>query len=161
LVVAPDFLAKRRSRTREITESPPILIVFNSLAEAMAESSVVRCDGPGLIGPFSYRSLIAASICGHTEEVAKEHYWKVGEGDLDQTMEKLSKIHSEKLAIKVAIKDDSQGLESSRSVSTTCDDETKKPKESLGFVAICRLLSEAGFMPRMGEEGLPTPAIPL
>jgi len=161
LVVAPDFLAKRRSRTREITESPPILIVFNSLAEAMAESPVVRCDGPGLIGPFSYRSLIAASICGHTEEVAKEHYWKVGEGDLDQTMEKLSKIHSEKLAIKVAIKDDSQGLESSRSVSTTCDDETKKPKESLGFVSICRLLSEAGFMPRMGEEGLEPPTSTL
>jgi len=69
-------------------------------------------------------------------------------------MEKLSKIHSEKLAIKVAIKDDSQGLESSHSVSTTCDDETKKPKESLGFVAICRLLSEAGLMPKVGDIGL-------
>jgi hypothetical protein len=73
-------------------------------------------------------------------------------------MEKLSKIHSEKLAIKVAIKDDSQGLESSHSVSTPCDDETKKPKESLGFVAICRLLSEAGLLSRMGEEGLDCPS---
>jgi hypothetical protein len=61
-------------------------------------------------------------------------------------MEKLSKIHSEKLAIKVAIKDDSQGLESSRIVSTTCDVDTKKPKESLGFVSSCRLLSEAGLL---------------
>ena len=109
----------------------------------------------------SVPSHIAASICGHTEEVAKEHYWKVGQGDLDQTMEKLSKIHSEKLAIKVAIKDDSQGLESSHSVSTTCDDETKKPKESLGFVAICRLLSEAGLLSRMGEEGLEPPTSTL
>ena len=124
----------------------------------MAESPVVRFDGPGLIGPFSYRSLIAASICGHTEEVAKEHYWKVGQGDLDQTMGKLSKTHSEKLspsiAHNIALLDDSQEPESSHSVSTTCDDETKKPKESLGFVAICRLLPEAGLLPRMGEEGL-------
>ena len=165
MVVAPDFLAKRRSRTREITESPPILIVFNSLAEAMAESPVVRFDGPGLIGPFSYRSLIAASICGHTEEVAKEHYWKVGQGDLDQTMGKLSKTHSEKLspsiAHNIALLDDSQEPESSHSVSTTCDDETKKPKESLGFVAICRLLPEAGLLPRMGEEGLEPPTSTL
>ncbi|MFN9510820.1 MAG: hypothetical protein ACK6AO_17560 [Planctomycetota bacterium] len=102
----------------------------------------------------SVPSHIAASICGHTEEVAKEHYWKVGEGDLDQTMEKLSKIHSEKLAHKLALLDDSQGLESSHSVSTTCDDETKKPKESLGFVAICRLLSEAGLVPKVGDIGL-------
>ena len=109
----------------------------------------------------SVPSHIAASICGHTEEVAKEHYWKVGEGDLDQTMEKLSKIHSEKLspsiAHNIALLDDSQGLESSHSVSTTCDDETKKPKESLGFVAICRLLSEAGLVPKVGDIGFDPP----
>ena len=33
------------------------------------------------------------------------------------------------------------------------DVETKKPKESLGFVSICRLLADAGFTLRMGEEG--------
>jgi hypothetical protein len=42
-------------------------------------------------------------------------------------MEKLSKIHSEKLspsiAHNIALLDDSQGLESSRSVSTACNDE--------------------------------------
>jgi hypothetical protein len=56
-------------------------------------------------------------------------------------------MHSEKLAIKVANIDVSKGPESSLTVSTPSDDETKKPKESLGFVAICRLLSEAGLMP--------------
>jgi integrase len=105
----------------------------------------------------SVPSHIAASICGHTEEVAKEHYWKVGEGDLDQTMEKLSKVHSEKLAHKLALSDVSEGLVMSPSVSKTCDDETKKPKESLGFVAICRLLADAGYSIRMGEEGSESP----
>ena len=62
-------------------------------------------------------------------------------------------MHSEKLAIKVAIIDGSKGRESSLTVSTPSDDETKKPKESLGFVALCRLLADAGFSFRMGEEG--------
>ena len=122
-----------------------------------SESVGGRCRADGRIFGRPLRRI----LCGHTEEVAKEHYRKVGQGDLDQTMEKLSKIHSEKLAIKVAIKDDSQGLESSLTVSTTCDDETKKPKESLGFVAICRLLSEAGLLSRMGEEGLEPPTSTL
>ena len=34
------------------------------------------------------------------------------------------------------------------------DDETKKPKESLGFVSICRLLAEAGFTVKIGDIGL-------
>ena len=38
-------------------------------------------------------------------------------------------------------------------VSTPSHDETKKPKESLGLVSICRLLANAGFCFRMGEEG--------
>ena len=112
-----------------------------------SESVGGRCRADGRIFGRPLRRI----LCGHTEEVAKERYRKVGQGDLDQTMEKLSKIHSEKLspsiAHNIALLDDSQGFESSRSVSTTCDVDTKKPKVSLGFVAICRLLSEAGFMP--------------
>ncbi len=99
-------------------------------------------------------SHIAASICGHTEQIAQEHYWKVGEDDLDQTISKLSSMHSEKLAIKVANIDVSKGPESSLAVSTPSDDETKKPKESLGFVSICRLLAEAGFTVKIGDIGL-------
>ena len=127
------------------------------MSASESESVGGRCRADGRIFGRPLRRI----LCGHTEEVAREHYWKVGQGDLDQTMEKLSKIHSEKLAIKVAIKDDSQGLESSHSVSTTCDDETKKPKESLGFVALCRLLADAGFSFRMGEEGLEPPTSTL
>ena len=121
------------------------------------ESVGGRCRADGRIFGRPLRRI----LCGHTEEVAREHYWKVGQGDLDQTMEKLSKIHSEKLAHNLALLHDSQGLESSHSVSTTCDDETKKPKEYLGFVAICRLLSEAGLLSRMGEEGLEPPTSTL
>lgn len=106
-------------------------------------------------------SHIAASICGHTEQIAQEHYWKVGEDDLDQTISKLSSMHSEKLAIKLAIIDVPKGPESSLAVSTPWDDETKKPKESLGFVSICRLLADAGFSLRIGEEGLEPPTSTL
>ena len=49
----------------------------------------------------------------------------------------------------------------SASDSGGLDQETKKPKESLGFVAICRLLSSAGFTLRMGEEGLEPPTSTL
>ena len=70
-------------------------------------------------------------------------------------------MHSEKLAIKVAIIDGSKGRESSLTVSTPSDDETKKPKESLGLVSICRLLANAGFSLRMGEEGLEPPTSTL
>ena len=107
-----------------------------------SESVGGRCRADGRIFGRPLRRI----LCGHTEEVAREHYWKVGQGDLDQTMEKLSKIHSEKLAHNLALLHDSQGLESSRIVSTTCDVDTKKPKESLGFVSSCRLLSEAGLL---------------
>ena len=52
-------------------------------------------------------------------------------------------------------------VESSLIVSTPLDDDTKKPKESLGFVSICRLLADAGFCLRMGEEGLEPPTSTL
>ena len=95
-----------------------------------------------------------ARICGHTEEIAKEHYWKVGDQDLDQTMTKLSLMHSEKLAPKLALLDDSCGPNPSFTVSGASGQDTKKPKESLGFVAICQALTSLGFSLRMGEEGL-------
>ena len=63
-------------------------------------------------------------------------------------------MHSEKLAIKVAIIDGSKGRESSLTVSTPSDDETKKPKESLGFVALCRIMADTGLSLRMGDIGL-------
>jgi integrase len=102
-------------------------------------------------------SHIAASICGHTEQIAQEHYWKVGEDDLDQTISKLSTIHSKlspTVAHNIAHLDVLKGPESSLTVSTPLDDETKKPKESLGFVSICRLLAEAGFTVKIGDIGL-------
>ena len=153
-VSAAEINAVRRSCSNSIARSVSAVIILRAGVTPWPKLWQNLRSSAATDLARSVPSHVAASICGHTEEVAKEHYWKVGEGDLDQTMEKLSKIHSEKLAIKVAIKDDSQGLESSHSVSTTCDDETKKPKEYLGFVAICRLLSEAGLVPKVGDIGL-------
>ena len=106
----------------------------------------------------SVPSHIAASICGHTEEIAKEHYWKVGDEDLDHTMTKLSLMHSEKLsptiAHNIAHLDDSCGPNPSFTVSGTSDHDTKKPKESLGFVSLCQALASLGFSIQVGDIGL-------
>jgi len=99
----------------------------------------------------SHRSI--ARQCGHTEEIAKEHYWKAGDEDLEQTLTNLSSMHSEKLAPKLAHLDDSCGPNPSFTVSGASGQDTKKPKESLGFVSICQALSSLGFSLRMGEEG--------
>ncbi|MFM7929390.1 MAG: hypothetical protein ACKO9Q_16920, partial [Pirellula sp.] len=56
------------------------------------------------------RPHVAAEICGHTEEIAKEHYWQVGESDLDLAIMKLG---SPKLAQKLAHEDDSDSPETS------------------------------------------------
>lgn len=81
----------------------------------------------------------------------------MGEDDLDQTISKLSTTHSKlspTVAHNIAHLDVSKGPESSLAVSTPLDDETKKPKESLGFVSICRLLADAGFTLKIGDIGL-------
>ena len=101
----------------------------------------------------SIPSHIAASICGHTEEIAKEHYWTVEDADLDKVIEKLTPDLSQKLAIKLAIDDVSCGPESSLGGSTLKRGETKKAQEIPGFVALCQFLSSGGFTLRMGEEG--------
>jgi len=64
----------------------------------------------------SVPSHIAASICGHTEEIAKEHYWTVGDRDLDNVIEKLTPELSAKLAPKLALNDVSNGLDRSTTV---------------------------------------------
>jgi len=72
---------------------------------------------------------------------------------------KLSSMHSEKLAIKVANIDVSKGPESSLTVSTPSDDETKKPKESPWA---CLYLSSFGrrwLYPNNGRRGTRTPDI--
>jgi integrase len=65
----------------------------------------------------SVPSHVAASICGHTEEIAKEHYWTVGDRDLDNVIEKLTPELSAKLAPKLALNDVSNGLDRSTTVS--------------------------------------------
>jgi len=102
----------------------------------------------------SIPSHIAASICGHTEEIAKEHYWTVEDSDLDNVIDKLTPDLSQKLAIKLAIDDVSCGPKSSLGVSTPKDDETRKAQEIPGFVSLCRLLTSRGFSLAMGDIGL-------
>ena len=100
-------------------------------------------------------------ICGHTEEIAKEHYWTVEDSDLDNVIDKLTPDLSQKLAIKLAIDDVSCGPESSLGGSTLKRGETKKAQEIPGFVALCQFLSSGGFTLRMGEEGLEPPTSTL
>jgi hypothetical protein len=66
----------------------------------------------------SLPSHVAAAICGHTEQIAQEHYWTITDGDLDTAMDKLSP--------KLAQSHVSEGLGSSPSVSGGEDTETKK-----------------------------------
>jgi integrase len=103
-------------------------------------------------------SHVAAEICGHTEEIAKEHYWQVGESDLNLAIEKLGRSE---LAQMLAHEGDLSGPESSLDGSEALGPETKKPQVSLGFDMICQLLSEAGFCLAMGEEGLEPPTSTL
>jgi hypothetical protein len=125
------------------------------LPETAAQIRAVRASAATDLAK-TVPSHIAASICGHTEQIAQEHYWKVGEDDLDQTISNLSTTHSKlspTVAHNIAHLDVSKGPESSLAVSTPLDDETKKPKESLGFVSICRLLADAGFTLKIGDIG--------
>jgi len=66
----------------------------------------------------------------------------------------LSPKGSEKLSKKLSIEDGLKGLESSLDGSTGNRPKTKQAREIPGFDAICRLLSEGGFPPSMGVEGL-------
>ena len=95
-------------------------------------------------------SHVAAAICGHTEQIAQEHYWTVSVGDLDFAMDKLSP----KLAQKLAQLPVSEGLESSPSVSDSKDHETKKAPIIQGFDEICRLMSSLGISIAMDDIGL-------
>jgi hypothetical protein len=103
-------------------------------------------------------SHVAAEICGHTEEIAKEHYWQVGQSDLELAIVKLG---SPKLAQKLAHEDDLDCPETSLADSESFEIETKKPQDSLGFDTVCQLLADAGFSLGMGEEGLEPPTSTL
>jgi integrase len=110
----------------------------------------------------SLPSHIAAEICGHTEQIAQEHYWTVTDSDLDQAIAdlspgiaaKLSPKGGEKLAQKLAHSKGSKGLGSSLDDSTAARPRMRKAQEIPGFVSICRLLAEGGFPLSMAEAGL-------
>lgn len=98
----------------------------------------------------SLPSHVAARTCGHTEEIAKEHYRQVGDSDLDLAIEKLG--HS-KLAQKLAHEGDLSGPESSLDDSEALGPEMEKPQVSLGFDMLCQLMADAGLFAVVGEEG--------
>ncbi len=107
----------------------------------------------------SLPSHVAAEICGHTEQIAQEHYWTVTDADLDQAISDLSPGIAKKLAQKVAHEDGSKGLNLSRNVSKSKGAETRKAQEIPGFDAVCRLLAKDGFSQLMVRAGL-EPATP-
>lgn len=102
-------------------------------------------------------SHVAAAICGHTEQIAQEHYWTITDGDLDIAMDKLSP----KLAQKLAQMPVSEGLESSPNVSDSEDQETKKAPIIQGFDDICRLMSSLGISIGVDDIGLDMSSLSL
>jgi integrase len=105
----------------------------------------------------SLPSHVAAEICGHTEQIAQEHYWQVSDSDLDLAISKLSPGIEKKLATKLAQDSDSKGLESSFDDSRADLDNDGKALNRKAFVAFCRSLSPEDFSLLMGGEGLEPP----
>ena len=93
-------------------------------------------------------------IAWDAKRVAQEHYWTVGEDDLDLAIETLSPGISEKLATKLAQSPVSEGLKASLPVSRAGDRQTKKAPEIQGFDDICRLLSLDDEPFKIGDIGL-------
>ena len=100
----------------------------------------------------SLPSHVAAEICGHTEEVAKEHYWQVGDSDLDSAIRKLGSTESVSIGVSI----DSGKLcpiVSQTVLGQEEDDLTQVPLETQ-FIAVCRLLSEVGLGGKVGDTRL-------
>lgn len=114
-----------------------------------------------MIDPFSHRCIVLREYGGSRQGA---HYWKVGEEDLDQAIREPSTTHS-KASItidhKLALLELSKGLDLSHGDSEALDQETKKPKESLGLVSIYHLWADAGLPIKIGEEGLEPPTSTL
>ena len=109
-------------------------------------------------GPlFDCHFHVAAEICGHTEQIAQEHYWTVSDSDLDLAIKTLSPGVSEKLAQKLATIDVSEGPKASLPVSTASGPQTKKTPVSQGFDEICQIMSSLCISLTVGEEGLEPP----
>jgi hypothetical protein len=97
---------------------------------------------------------VLAQICGHTEQIAQEHYWTVTDNDLDSAIETLSPEISEKLATKLATIAVSKGPEASFPVSVTENLQTKKPLVFHGFDEVFQLMSSLGLFQEVGGIGL-------
>ncbi len=101
-------------------------------------------------------SHVAAEICGHTEEIAKEHYWQVSDSDLNLAIDKLG---SPKLAQKLAHDEGLSGPEMALTDSEALDPETKKTP---GFPRVWRHLStsvRSWLIESSGRRGTRTPDI--
>ncbi len=102
----------------------------------------------------SLPSHVAAEICGHTEQIAQEHYWTVTDNDLDSAIEMLSPEIDKKLAQKLAQIVVSKGPEASLPVSATENLQTKKPLVSQGVDEVFQLMSSLGLFQEVGGIGL-------
>jgi hypothetical protein len=93
-------------------------------------------------------SHVAAEICGHTEEIAKEHCWQVSENDLDLAIKKHGSLASVSIDTGKECPIVSEGdSEQEASDLSQVSIETQ-------FIAICRLLSKVGFGSEMGDTEL-------
>lgn len=93
-------------------------------------------------------SHVAAEICGHTEEIAKEHYWQVSDSDLDLAIKKLGNLPS------VSIDSGKECPTVSQADSGQEGSDLSQVSIETQFIAICRLLSEVGLGNEMGDTEL-------
>ncbi len=100
----------------------------------------------------SLPSHVAAEICGHTEEVAKEHYWQVSDSDLDSAIAKLGSVDG--VSTKVSIDNGKACPTASQFDSGPEEGESSEVPIETQFIAICRLLSEVGLGEEVGDARL-------
>jgi hypothetical protein len=99
-------------------------------------------------------SHVAAEICGHSEQIAAEHYWQVSDSDLNLAISKLSPGIEKKLATKLTQDSDSKGLDLPLNDSSTCRENEEKARKTKAFVAFGRSRSPEDLSLAIAEAGL-------
>ncbi len=78
-------------------------------------------------------SHVAAEICGHTEQVAREHYWTVTGSDFDQALASMPKIFEADCGHNEGHLGATEGISEAASVSPGSSENPEKPGKKQRF----------------------------
>ncbi|MFN3191752.1 MAG: tyrosine-type recombinase/integrase [Aureliella sp.] len=98
----------------------------------------------------SLPSHVASEICGHSEEVAKEHYWQVSDSDLESAIDKLGGEIAHNIA-------HNNGVESPSTADGDSETDKRESTEAVTLSqlsSILRLMAESGFGDEVGDARL-------